>query len=68
MCSSDPKGLVQVLNEGVLVPGFDHNVIDVGLHVTAQLTPEAGLHGALEGSAGISEAEWHPGVAVAAFG
>ena len=29
------KGLVQVLNEGILVPGFDHDVIDVGFHVAA---------------------------------
>ena len=58
---------VQVMNERVLVPGFDHNVVNVGLHVAAELTPEAGLHGTLEGSAGVPEAEWHPGVAVAAF-
>ena len=62
------KGLVLVLNEGVLVPGFDYNVVDVGLHVAAQLTPEAGLHSALESSAGVPEAKRHPDVAVAAFG
>ena len=51
------KGLVQVLNERVLVPGLDHDVVDVGFHVAAQLAPEAGLHSALEGSAGVPEAK-----------
>ena len=55
------------MNERVLVPGLDHNVVDVGLHVAAQLTPEAGLHGALEGGADIPEAKRHPDVAVAAL-
>ena len=59
---------MQVLDEGVLVSGLDHNVVDVCFNVAAQLRPEARLHCALEGSAGIPEAEWHPGVAVGAFG
>ena len=61
-------GLVQILNERFLVPGLNQNVIDLGLHVVVQLTPKAGLHCALDGGAGVSEAEWHPSVSVATFG
>ena len=50
------EGLVQVLDEGVHVPGLDHDVIDVRFNIAAQLRPEARLHCALEGSAGCGVA------------
>ena len=58
---------MQVLDKGVLEPCLDHDVIDVGFNVAAQLRPKARLHRALEGSAGVPEAERHPGVAIAAL-
>ena len=39
---------MQVLDEGVLVSGLDHDVIDVRFNVAAQLRPKARLHRALE--------------------
>ena len=44
------------------------DVVDVCLHVAAQLGPKTSLHGALKGCAGVPEIKRRPGVAVAALG
>ena len=53
------EGLVQVLEEGVLLPGLDHDVVDVRFNIAAQLRPKACLHHPLEGGSGVPEAERH---------
>ena len=62
------KGHMNILNEGVLVPGLGHNVVVIGFDVAAQLRSEACLHIMLEGGAGILEAERHLGAVVATLG
>ena len=59
MCSSDlvGKGLLEVLDERVLLAGLDHDVIDVGLCIPPHLGPQGNPHEALESGTGILQAE-----------
>ena len=59
--------LAQVVEEGVLLFGFDEDVVDIDLDVAPNLFAESILHHALVRSTCVLEPEGHCGVAVDAM-
>jgi len=61
--------MVQVVDQGARVLGFDDNIIDVSLdEVIAYLVAEALLNSALISGSGVFESERHSGVTIRAKG
>ena len=58
------EGFRQVLQESFLLPGLDHNVIDVHLDIAGLQVLESDAHGPLEGQTSILEPKGHADVAV----
>src|SRR3954469_23763712 len=63
-CVEAREGLLQVLYQGLGLPRFYHNVINVGFDILSELQAQGDVHQPLKGSSCVTQSKRHACIAV----